>query len=73
MRLTDRGALRAGLAADITVFNPETVIDHATYWHPHQCPTGIDYVVVNGEIAVRRGEPTGALAGQVLRYQSKAD
>jgi N-acyl-D-amino-acid deacylase len=73
MLLEDRGALRAGLAADITVFNPETVIDNATYANPHQCPTGIDYVVVNGEIAVRRGESTGVLAGQVLRYRSKAD
>ena len=70
MRLTDRGAIRPGLAADLTVFNPATVIDHATYWQPHQCPTGIDYVIVNGEIAIRQGAPTDALAGHVLRYQS---
>jgi N-acyl-D-amino-acid deacylase len=61
------------MAADITVFNPETVIDNATYRNPHQYSTGIEYVIVNGEITIERGEHTGALAGKVLRYQSKAE
>jgi N-acyl-D-aspartate/D-glutamate deacylase len=73
MLIKDRGALREGMAADITVFNPETVIDNATYRNPHQYSTGIEYVIVNGEITIERGEHTGALAGKVLRYQSKAE
>ena len=63
----DRGILRPGMWADITIFNPETVIDKATYQDPHQYPEGIEHVIVNGEAAVERGEYTGALAGRTLR------
>lgn len=73
MLIKDRGALRKGMGADITIFNPETVIDNATYWNPHQYPTGIEYVIVNGKITIERGEHTGTLAGNVLRYKSKAE
>jgi N-acyl-D-aspartate/D-glutamate deacylase len=73
MLIKDRGALWKGMSADITIFNPETVIDNATYWNPHQYPTGIEYVIVNGKITIERGEHTGTLAGNVLRYKSKAE
>jgi len=65
--LKDRGFLRAGNFADITVFDPRTVIDRATFESPNQYPVGIEYVLVNGEISVDKGERTSALAGQVLR------
>ncbi len=71
IQINDRGALLEGMAADITVFNPDTVIDNATYWNPHQYPDGIEYVVVNGEITIEEGENTGVLAGKILRYKSK--
>lgn len=67
---SDRGFIRPGMAADLTVFDPTTVIDHATYQEPHQKPDGIRYVIVNGEVAAEAGELTGRRAGQVLRKQS---
>jgi len=67
MGLRDRGLLREGMWADITIFNPNTIIDRATFSDPHQYPLGIEYVLVNGQIVVERGEHTGALAGKVLR------
>jgi len=65
--ILDRGLLRPGMWADITVIDPETVIDKATYKDPHQYPVGIPHVVVNGELAIDSGEYTGALAGKTLR------
>jgi N-acyl-D-amino-acid deacylase len=65
--ILDRGILRPGMWADVTIFDPDTVIDKATYQDPHQYPEGIEYVIVNGEVAVDKGEYTGALAGRVLR------
>ena len=65
--LRDRGLLLAGSYADITIFDPKTVIDRATFEMPNQHPTGINYVIVNGEISVDNGKRTSALAGQVLR------
>jgi N-acyl-D-aspartate/D-glutamate deacylase len=73
MLITDRGALRKGMAADITIFDPETVIDNATYENPHQYPLGIEYVVVNGKVTIKKDEHTGVLAGKALRYRSKAE
>ena len=67
LQLTDRGYLRPGLAADIVIFNPETIADRATFESPAQSPVGIDYVLVNGEVAVDAGDQTDARAGQVLR------
>lgn len=66
--LSDRGMLRAGMAADVTVFDPSTVADQATYEEPFQYPLGIEYVVVNGRIALQRGERTEARSGRVLRH-----
>ena len=65
--LVDRGALAAGMAADITVFDPATVIDHATYLEPALLSEGIRYVLVNGGVALADGKPTGAMNGRVLR------
>lgn len=65
--LPDRGVIRRGAWADIVVFDPDSIIDAATYEVPCQVSRGIDYVVVNGHVTVDHGELTGALAGQVLR------
>lgn len=65
--LRDRGLLREGMFADITIFNPETVLDRATFENPNQYPTGIEYVLVNGRISVDKGQRTQALAGRVIR------
>ncbi len=62
----DRARLRKGQWADVTVFNPATVIDKATYESPHQFPVGIEYVIVNGVVTIERGRHTGALAGRVI-------
>lgn len=64
--LTDRGILRAGAWADIVVFDPQTVIDKATFTDAHQYAAGIDCVLVNGKLAVANGETTGTRAGEVL-------
>ena len=65
--LTDRGTLTVGSWADIVIFNPETILDNATYLDPHQFPTGIPYVIVNGTVVVRDGIQGEDLPGQVLR------
>jgi len=65
--LWDRGLLRPGFKADIVLFNPETVIDRATFMDPHRFPEGIEYVIVNGEVVVDQGKHTGALPGRVLK------
>ena len=64
---TDRGWLREGHWADITVFDPARIADLATYERPHQYATGVSTVVVNGEIVVDGGDHTGALPGRVIR------
>ncbi len=68
--LSDRGLLMKGMAADVTVFNPETVADSATFQNPHQYPAGIETVIVNGEIAILEGTYLGARAGKVLYRQT---
>ena len=65
--LTDRGLVRPGMYADITVFNPATVIDRATFERPHQTSVGIEYVLVNGEVVLRKGQLTDARPGRGLR------
>ncbi|MFC1607907.1 amidohydrolase family protein [Candidatus Latescibacterota bacterium] len=66
--LTGRGQLMVGAFADITVFNPDTVIDRATFSNPHQYPTGIEYVIVNGTTVIAGGDHTGNLPGKVLKH-----
>lgn len=68
--LYDRGYLKEGLAADIVIFDPETVKDTADYTNPMQYPIGIDYVLVNGKVLVDNGQPTPQKAGKVLRFKS---
>ncbi|MEO5589249.1 MAG: amidohydrolase family protein [Gemmatimonadaceae bacterium] len=65
--LTERGLLRPGMYADITVFDPNTVIDNSTFEQPQQLPTGISWVFVNGVAAMDEGRLTSALAGRPLR------
>jgi N-acyl-D-amino-acid deacylase len=64
--ITDRGRLKEGLAADVTIFDQDHVIDRATFEQPHQFPIGIKYVIVNGVVTVDNEQHTGALAGQVI-------
>lgn len=64
--LTDRGLLRPGMAADVTIFDPKTVSDKATFADPHQYAVGIPYVIVNGVVVLDRDQHTGAKPGRVL-------
>jgi len=65
--LKQRGLLRPGYFADITIFDPKTVIDRATFEEPNQYPVGINYVVVNGKLEVDNGQRTPVNSGRVLR------
>ncbi len=65
--LRDRGQLRQGWYADVVVFDPETVIDRATFQEPHQYPVGIEWVLVNGEVAVEEGGFRDVRSGKVLK------
>ncbi len=67
MRLTDRGVLKAGMWADVVIFDPATVHDRATFDNPNQLSEGMDYVLVNGVPVIDQGKMTGALPGKVLR------
>jgi N-acyl-D-aspartate/D-glutamate deacylase len=64
--LKDRGQVAAGHWADLVVFDPKTIKDNATFTEPHQYPTGIPYVFVNGVTVVDAGKITGATPGKVL-------
>ena len=65
--LKRRGLLKPGFFADVTIFNPDTVIDRATYTQPFQYPIGIAYVIVNGTVVLKKGTHTGAKPGRALR------
>lgn len=67
LKLRGRGELRPGFFADVVVFGPETITDHATFEEPHQYATGVRHVFVNGEQVVDGGQHTGALPGRVVR------
>jgi N-acyl-D-amino-acid deacylase len=67
LRLRDRGLIRTGYAADLVLFEAESVRDTATYDEPRQQATGIEYVFVNGVATLADGKHTGALAGRALR------
>jgi len=66
--IPDRGLLRPGSFADITLFDPDTIIDKATYTQPFQDNEGIAYVIVNGQVVLDRGKHTGARPGKALRH-----
>jgi N-acyl-D-amino-acid deacylase len=67
LRIEHRGRLREGFYADVVVFDPETIQDHATFAEPHQYSTGMVHVFVNGVQVLADGEHTGALPGRVVR------
>ena len=67
LRLEGRGRVVQGAFADLVVFDPATVGDRATFEAPHQYPTGILHVIVNGRFVIRDGEQTGQLSGRVVR------
>jgi N-acyl-D-amino-acid deacylase len=64
--LTDRGFLKPGQFADVVVFDPATITDHATYAQPHQYATGVQHVFVNGQQVLADGEHTGAKPGRAV-------
>jgi dihydroorotase/N-acyl-D-amino-acid deacylase len=67
LSITDRGLLAAGMFADVVIFDPATIADNATYEKPHQLPSGVRYVIVNGAIVMKDGVHTGAKPGRALR------
>jgi N-acyl-D-amino-acid deacylase len=67
LRTERRGTLAPGNFADVVVFDPATIVDHATYAEPHQYATGVRHVLVNGVAVLRDGEHTGAKPGRVVR------
>ena len=67
LKLDRRGELKQGYFADVVVFDPETIQDHATFTEPHQYATGMVHVFVNGEQVIKDGEHTGATPGRVVR------
>ena len=71
-KLWDRGLIRPGLAADLVLFDEKRINDLATFEQPKRHPMGIDYVIINGKIAVQKSLSTQPRAGQVLRGKGKA-
>jgi N-acyl-D-aspartate/D-glutamate deacylase len=68
LKLKDRGLLKTGYRADVTLFDPEDFTDRATYANPHQYPTGTrTTVIVNGSVVVENAQHTGATPGRILR------
>ncbi len=65
--LRDRGLLREGSWADVAVFDPATIAPNDTFFDPARYPTGIEYLLVNGQVVLDHSEHTGARPGQVLR------
>ena len=65
--IKDRGTLKEGMKADVAIFDPQRVIDKATFENPAQYPEGIEFVVVNGTAVIDRGKHLGAKPGRVLR------
>ena len=71
IRVFDRGLLRPGFAADVTVFDSARIIDHATFEKPQQYSTGIEYVMVNGQIVLDQGRHTHARPGVIIYGQGR--
>jgi N-acyl-D-aspartate/D-glutamate deacylase len=67
LSIPDRGLLKEGMRADVVVFDPNTIIDRATYEKPHQLSVGVRDVFVNGIAVVRGAKVTGEKPGQILR------
>jgi N-acyl-D-amino-acid deacylase len=71
--LMDRGLIRERYKADITVFDPDTIKDNATFKDPHKFPSGISYVIVNGKLVIEKGKHNGELPGRVIRKNNFND
>jgi N-acyl-D-amino-acid deacylase len=74
--LRDRGLIREGFAADLVIFDDKTIIDRATYDQPHQFPSGISFVLVNGQVVLSGDHLSGLRPGMALRgarYSEAAD
>jgi len=67
LKIADRGVLEPGYFADIAIFDPDAIQDHATYAEPHRYATGVRYVIVNGVPVIRDGEHTGATPGRFVK------
>jgi N-acyl-D-amino-acid deacylase len=67
LKIKDRGYLKKGNFADVVIFDPETIQDHATFANPHQLATGVHHVFVNGMQVLKDGEHTGRTPGRVVR------
>ena len=67
LKIRERGLLREGMFADVVVFDPNTIIDRATFERPHQLSVGVQYVFVNGIAVLAAGRHTGATPGRVVR------
>jgi len=67
LKLWDRGVIRPGAWADLVLFDPDTIIDTATFENPRQYPKGIEWVMVNGVMVIEDGRHTGKFPGKVLR------
>jgi N-acyl-D-amino-acid deacylase len=67
LKIRERGLLKEGWFADVAVFDPAKVQDHATFDKPHQYSTGVVHVFVNGKQVLKNGEHTGAKPGRVVR------
>ena len=67
LKLKERGSLKVGHYADVVVFDPATIQDHATFEAPHALATGVEHVLVNGVQVIEAGEHTGAMPGKVVR------
>jgi N-acyl-D-amino-acid deacylase len=66
MRIPNRGTIKEGNWADVTIFDYDKIQDNATYEKPHLAPTGIDYVLVNGQVVMENGKHTGAKPGRII-------
>jgi N-acyl-D-amino-acid deacylase len=66
MGLDTRGTLAPGMVADITIFNPDTIIDMASFETPHQYSRGIEQVIMAGTVVIDQGEHTGAMMGHII-------
>ena len=70
--LSDRGYVKPGMHADLVLFDPETIFDHASMQDPRATSAGIHKVWVNGELAFSDGELTGRLAGRIVTHSRRA-
>ncbi|MHA1544756.1 MAG: N-acyl-D-amino-acid deacylase family protein, partial [Alphaproteobacteria bacterium] len=67
LKIRDRGFLKEGYYADVVIFDPETIQDHATFENPRQYATGVEFVFVNGVQVLKDGEPTGEFSGRFIK------